>query len=387
MTSFMKQHFKWYGRICLVSGVAFVQISGTSKGPGSKTPLKSLYLLYSIFCFGLFATIQVFYIYQVSLEVFDNVQDFTRSLYVLLFIVLTLKIIVNVCCVAIKSRSLSDFFKSSTKYEIAVGFIAPKYCGQSTTCVTVRVLMSLAFIANVSASTYLSFEFVDYLMCNRTLDVFLKAVCFGGNFLFYVYEMVHFILLRPCAEVIRLYIRHQHDLLQPVVDGRCNAPLAKRSKDIEMIRMNLCSIVALKDQLNAIWGWCIMASGAVVLLVSCICIYSVFVEEFSTVQHLLTIMYSISSALDFVDIANLSQQMMNEMRKIRQTLQSAPTYFENGGYFNQICLLRESIKPKEMALSGAGFFTFHLPLVVSLSGAVITYTVILVQTSQSVKTT
>ncbi|KAL1433575.1 hypothetical protein MTO96_012409 [Rhipicephalus appendiculatus] len=124
--------------------------------------------------------------------------------------------------------------------------------------------------------------------------------------------MVHFIVLRPCAEVIRLYIRHQHELLHPLLDARCRVPIAKRSKELEVIRINLCAIAALKQQLNAIWRWSIMASGAIVLTVSCICIYSVFTEEFSAVQHLLTILYSISSALDFVDIANVSQQLVNE---------------------------------------------------------------------------
>ncbi|KAL3240865.1 hypothetical protein MRX96_021662 [Rhipicephalus microplus] len=198
--------------------------------------------------------------------------------------------------------------------------------------------------------------------------------------------MVPFIVLRPCTEVIRLYIQHQHKLLRPLLDARCNVPIAKRSKELEAIRINLCTIAALKQQLNAIWRWSIVASGAIVLTVSCICIYSVFTEEFSAVQHLLTILYSISSALDFVDIANVSQQLVNEMRQIRHTLQKAPTYFENEVYYYQLIHLRASIKPKEMALSGAGFFTFNLPLAVSLAGAVITYAVILVQTGESVRT-
>ncbi|XP_037525673.1 uncharacterized protein LOC119402618 [Rhipicephalus sanguineus] len=386
MTSFMKQRFKWYGRFCMVSGLPFLQLHGIIKGKNNRLPWKQLYLIYSLICFAQFVVIQVLYFCQILEAVLDDVQLFTKSLYILLFAILTFKVVLNYCCAIVKSRSLLAFFKSSTKYEVTAGFVAPKCCGQATTCLVARLLLCLAFMANVAGSTYLSFEYLDYLGYTGMLDVILRAICVGGNFLFYVFEMVHFIVIRPCAEVIRLYIRHQHELLHTVLDARCNVPIAKRSKELEAIRINLCAIAALKQQLNATWRWSIMASGVIVLTASCICIYSAFTEEYSAVQHLLTILYSISSALDFVDIANVSQQLVNEMRKIRHTLQKAPTYFENEVYYNQLSHLRASIKPKEMALSGAGFFTFNLPLVVSLAGAVITYTVILVQTSESVKT-
>ncbi|KAH6923561.1 hypothetical protein HPB50_002200 [Hyalomma asiaticum] len=287
MTSFMKQHFKWYGRLCLVSGLQFVQLPGGTKAHSGKALWKQLYLLYSLFCFAQFVVIQV---------------------------------VLNFCCAVAKSRSVFDFFRSAAKYEITSGFAAPKRRGQATSSIVVRLLLCLVFIANVVVSSYLSFDFVDYLGYTGMVDVLIRAIFVGGNFLFYVFEIVHFVVLRPCAEVIRLYIRHQHEFLRDVLDASVNVPLAKRSKELEAIRINLCAIATLKQRLNAIWRWCIMVSGAVVLVVACICIYSAFVEEFSTAHHLLTILYTISSTLDFVDIANVSQQMVNEVSGCRFVL-------------------------------------------------------------------
>ncbi|KAK8777847.1 hypothetical protein V5799_020811 [Amblyomma americanum] len=76
--------------------------------------------------------------------------------------------------------------------------------------------------------------------------------------------------------------------------------------------------------------------------------------------------------------------MITELSKVRETLHRSPTCCGNMTYFNQLVYLRNSIKPKDIAISGAGFFSLNRPLLVSLSGALITYTVILVQTSGTV---
>ncbi|XP_070382968.1 uncharacterized protein [Dermacentor albipictus] len=196
--------------------------------------------------------------------------------------------------------------------------------------------------------------------------------------------MVPFLVLRPCCEVILLYIRHEHDVLRSVVQDTGNIAYEQRVRLVEMVRINLCAVSRLKRRLNQVWVCSLGASGALVLCVTCIGIYLTFVEEFSTSQHLLTIMYGASTGLDFLDIANLSDAMVTEVRRIRYTLQKVATT-ENMHYVNQLLFLADSLEPGEMALSGDGFFSLRLPLLVSLAGAVITYTVILVQTSESVK--
>ncbi|KAL1479302.1 hypothetical protein MTO96_051958 [Rhipicephalus appendiculatus] len=122
-----------------------------------------------------------------------------------------------------------------------------------------------------------------------------------------------------------------------------------------------------------------------VLCITCIGIYLNFVEEFWTLEHVLAILYTISTGLDFLDIVILSDNMVREVRKVRQTLQNAAISSAKWDYVIQVLYLRDSLKPGEMALSGAGFFSLKLSMLVSLAGAVITYTVILVQTSETVK--
>ncbi|KAL3240869.1 hypothetical protein MRX96_021665 [Rhipicephalus microplus] len=306
---------------------------------------------------------------------------------VIVFCVVGVKIGINLISVVFKTRLLSHFFDESARYETSVNFVPPECIRQPAGRYVLRVLQFLVFVGNVCISTYLAYDQIDYYVRHVIVRVVVKTACVAGDVIFYVYQMSDFIVLRPFLEVLLLYIRQQHNALRGLmVEGSGSSLFVKRDRKVEEIRLNLCAISLLKNQMNNIWRWSLMISGAVVLLLACVSIYTAFVEGFSTLQPLLGMLYCALSVLDLLDIAVLSQEMVNEMRSMRQGLQNAPMCSENEAYFAQISYLRDTIKPNEMALSGAGFFHLNLPLIVSLAGSVITYTVILVQTSESVST-
>ncbi|KAL1417770.1 hypothetical protein MTO96_026543 [Rhipicephalus appendiculatus] len=320
MSSFMRRHFKWYGMICKSSGILFLNNSKTSGSDEEVFSWNKFYLIYSVACISVTAFLEICFFYSLWLDVLVHELVFTTTLYVLIYIVDAAKTALNVTLPFVKARSLHNLFYESSKYEQRVRFIAPK---------------------------------------NRR-----KLTCITGSLLFYVHDAAPFLVLRPCCEVIRLYIEHQHGVLRYIVRSGRNDYVGpeKRARLVEKVRLNLCTVLHIRRSLNEIWEHAIAVSGAMVLWASCNGIYLNFVEEFWTPEHLLSIMYTASTVLDFLDITILSDAMVRE-----------------------VIYLRDCLKPGEMALSGAGFFSMKLPTLVSLAGAVITYTVILVQTSESVK--
>ncbi|KAL1417765.1 hypothetical protein MTO96_026538 [Rhipicephalus appendiculatus] len=342
MSSFMRRHFKWYGIICKSSGLLILHSPKTSESEEEVFSWKKLYLIYSVACIFVCAFVDISYFYELWLAVLVHDLVFTTTLYVLVCIFDAAKITLNATLMLTKARSLQKFFDESSKYEQRVRFVAPKNRRKATlACYFIRSLLLAAFVANVCTSSYLSLEFVDNLGCSPILGATWKLTYIAGNFLFYVFDAAPFLVLRPCCEVIRLYIEHQHGVLRYIVRSGGNDYVGpeKRARLVEKA-----------------------VSGAMVLWASCTSIYLNFIEEFWTPEHYLSLIYTISSFLDFLDIAILSDAMVKE-----------------------VIYLRDCLKPGEMALSGAGFFSMKLPTLVSLAGAVITYTVILVQTSESVK--
>ncbi|KAL1433571.1 hypothetical protein MTO96_012405 [Rhipicephalus appendiculatus] len=206
-------------------------------------------------------------------------------LQVLVFSVVCVKVGLNLFSIVFKTRPLFRFFEESTRYEASVNFVPPECCRQPAGRYVLRVLQCLVFVGNVCISTYLFNDFIDYYVHGATLRVFVKAACVAGDFIFYVYQMSDFIVLRPCMEVLLLYIRQQHEALRDLMDeGSSGSLFVKRDRKVEEIRLSLCAISLLKNQLNNIWRWSVMISGAVVLLLACISIYTAFVEGFSTLQ-------------------------------------------------------------------------------------------------------
>ncbi|KAH6923874.1 hypothetical protein HPB50_008401 [Hyalomma asiaticum] len=389
MSSFMRRHFKWYEVICKSCGLAILRSPGTADSDADVNHfLNKWHIIYSVVCLWVYASVELSYVYQLWLAVFVHNRVFATTVDVLLYVATAGKAALNTSVALVKARSLQTLFRESCKYERSVQFVAPKNRRTLTPihCL-VRPLLLLAFAANVCTSSYLSFKFVDRLGCGPALRAVLKLTSIAGNILFYVYDAVSFLVLRPCCEVIRLYIEHQHEVLRCIVKvtGTQNAGQDRRARLVERVRLNLCTVSHLKGCLNQIWGCSIAASGAVLLCTSCGGIYLNFVEEFWTPEHVLNMLHTISMSLDFLDITNLSDSMVREVRKIRHTLQKARTSSEDRDYVDQVRYLRDSLKAREMALSGAGFFSLKLPMLVSLAGTIITYTVILVQTSESVK--
>ncbi|KAL3254427.1 hypothetical protein MRX96_054178 [Rhipicephalus microplus] len=335
MSSFMRRHFKGYGRICKYFGLLILRSSRTSVSEEEVLSWNKFYLIYSATCMFLCAINEIAYIYELWITVLVHDLIFTTNLYVLICAFDSSKIALNATLMLLKARSLQKFFYESHKYEQRVRFAAPKTGLKATNAsYLIRFLLLAAFAVNVCTSSYLSIEFVDKLACGPVLGATLKLASIAGNFVYYVLDAAPFLVVRPCCEVIRLYIEHQHAVLRLIVRSGGNDYVGpeRRARLVENVRLNLGAISHIKRSLNETWQHAIAVSGAMVLWASCSGIYLNFVEEFWTVEHVLSITYTISAVLDFLDIAILSDAMVRE-----------------------------------------------------LAGAMITYTVILVQTSESVK--
>ncbi|KAL1433568.1 hypothetical protein MTO96_012402 [Rhipicephalus appendiculatus] len=111
-----------------------------------------------------------------------------------------------------------------------------------------------------------------------------------------------------------------------------HADMARR---IEEVRLNVFTVIQLKRAINDIWVWSLLSSSLFTLVVPCICV------------------------------------------NLRNTENAAVRY--------QVERLHDSIDPDDMAFQGADFFTLNMSLLVSMAATVITYAVILQQTTQSLK--
>ncbi|CAN8006289.1 unnamed protein product, partial [Ixodes pacificus] len=380
MSSVMLRNLLPYGRFCRFSGCLFIQ--NFRKRPESmRVQWMSWYTLYSAFCFAVFAVVQASFIFERVILLLTNIRLFTKSLFIVMQFAIVTKIVVNLSSNILGTASMIRFFRECAVFETSTGFSPPKPARRLKFCHCIRLAMLAAFLVCSVLSTTFLIRML-HSPASGVLDVFVKIASVFSNYLFFVYDTHHFLILRPCSEVLILYIKAQADILSSALRVPDCWKRAATVDAVERVRLNNCKIRNLKTNLNGVWKASIVTSSVVILLMVCVGVYSAFDAGVPRSHLVLSMSYGVYSTLDFVDMATLSQTMVNEAQKIKDSLKKVLTCQASESYVHQVHYLHNSLNPSDMALSGGGFFRLDMPLLVSITGSIITYTVILVQTSE-----
>ncbi|KAL3219123.1 hypothetical protein MRX96_030577 [Rhipicephalus microplus] len=99
------------------------------------------------------------------------------------------------------------------------------------------------------------------------------------------------------------------------------------------------------------------------------------------------ILYCSLNFADALDVAFASESLANQVTEMKWTLRSLPFQGHLDGFAKDVRSFHEILDPAAMFLRAHGFFRVNMAQMISMTAAVITYTVILIQTSQSVKGT
>ncbi|KAL3227205.1 hypothetical protein MRX96_024175 [Rhipicephalus microplus] len=358
MASVMAAHFKPYGWICRAVGLFFVQGLQSKSVHDVRVKWKSWYTLYSVLCLLCFAAGEGAVAVSNVRRVYFRVRSFTKSMILVIIAMMVVRVTVNVATAFAGARGMATFFRKAAEYEKRTAFSREHHRFRSWISYLLRFFFLVAFFGHIVVSANLSMRTV-----NIAGDQFLQFALKAGVMLF------NSLCFRPR----RAALRGPEALLRADDNG-----------DLEQVRVNLCSIAELKKLLNDVWQYSIMASATVVLIITCVSTYCLFDDGISTEQLLLTMSYCFYSAVDFADAARLSQKMSNELLELKEYLVTVSMFHESAARCAQVAYLPNAIHPEEMYLTGGNYFKLNMPLLVSLAGAIITYSVILVQTSDSV---
>ncbi|XP_064487815.1 uncharacterized protein LOC135400006 isoform X2 [Ornithodoros turicata] len=195
-----------------------------------------------------------------------------------------------------------------------------------------------------------------------------------STILFVVYDSMHFAMARSSCEVLIEYTHSQTHVLQSIFASR------RSEAEMDDLRLNICVIRDMKQKLNRVWNWSMTASCAANIVVICVTCCAAF-SSISADHFLVVGPYAVYSFADLADLAYISQRMTHEAQKLKDAVKSLPVLNATEAYVAQVQYLHDSIDPESMCLDAAGFFHINLSMLVSMSGSIITYTVILVQTS------
>ncbi|KAL3240866.1 hypothetical protein MRX96_021663 [Rhipicephalus microplus] len=360
---------------------------------------KSWYTLYSVAFLSFFGWLLFDFVANSVNPTSTETRNFTKALYLVVPLAASSKVAVNVCSAIFGCGKMKEFFKRAYKHELETSFRLERHRYRSWISYALRFFILAACIAGVVATAHITTSptvFGD----NHFRDL-LKVTTIVANFVFFFYDMLHSITLRPCCEVLIAYVRHQQATLRAVLPTHNRAvvsPLGLTGvAELQRVKANVHSIGKLRQLLNDIWQYSLVVSSVTVLVVGCVTVYCTFDSGMPWDIMFLGFTYITYSSLDLIDMALLSHAMSDEVLALKDTLETASLYRCTAAELRQglnkkcIFILRRcpilfvSLRPEEWSFSGAKFFSLDFPLLVSIGGSIITYSVILVQTSKRVE--
>ncbi|KAH7940342.1 hypothetical protein HPB52_023056 [Rhipicephalus sanguineus] len=368
----MARSFRCHALLCRLCGCFFIQDLFRKDDKSSpRVVWRSWYTLYSLGCIGFLLWMQVGVIAHASHQATRTGHSFQGSLSLVAHVVLFVKIIVNAISVVAGTSKTLDFYRRAAVFEKRVGIrgcpcCAPKrYFWSDVRWYGVFVAYCAAFAAALPlVPEWHALSSIGMRNVWSRVSLWIKALLL--IMLYFVYDSVHIVALRSAGKVLVEYLKNQLGALERCIAGHVGGAqtLSHHASDarclVEAIRFHFYEIQELKTAVNEVWSWSLVVSSSCTLLVLCTSLYEVCQNGPAKWESYTVFVYSTYVTYDFVTLASTSQSMTD-----------------------MIEYLHSCIDPEELSLAGGDFFKLNMSLLVSMAAALITYTVILVQTSQT----
>ncbi|CAN7995414.1 unnamed protein product, partial [Ixodes hexagonus] len=384
--SIMLRSFELQAKFCRFCGCLFLPGLLSKPLETVRVTWKGWYTFYSAACFIFFVWFEFSLITRYALMIDGRDHLFSQSLIVLMHIVVVLKSLVNYVSMLSGSRSMLNFFREAASFERTIDVPSCKCCipKRFFWADLRRVLFFVAFLGIYLVGSH--FQLIDVLASDEQWSeryVLYQVSGIFAGILFFTYDSLHFMSVKVCSVVLEEYVKTQLKVIEASVSARPGGSMDQAAKEVEAVRVRLCIIRGLKTTLNDVWNQSIVTSCACQILVLCISIFTVCTGGLARQELWLALLYSLYTVYETVDLASVSQSLANHMQRIKDACKRAPTFDGSEAYSQQVIqYLHNSINPEDINVVGGDFFRIDMPLLVSITGSIITYSVILVQTSQ-----
>ncbi|XP_065306312.2 gustatory receptor for sugar taste 64e-like [Dermacentor albipictus] len=376
----------WYSRLSRFFGCLFISnLSGKTLKKATAT-WKSPYTVYAAFWFSMFLGYQTIALVSTSKSV-DKDKTFPRYLRFVSYAISVAKVCVNYMCFCLGSKGLLEFLRNATLFERSTSF-SPRVkrrlnFARRAFNVTVRTVLVASFIGAFGIAVTEGMRKLPSAPLHWRLGI--GAVVLGSEVAFFMYESLVHVIMTRCSEVLQRYLESELARLEANCTTDTHyAQLSSVSK-IAMVRVNVCKIKALKRRLDKICGPAIVASSASLLALLCLNVYRSFTVDVHELELWLPIVYTVYCCLCLVDMAFVSDDLAKQTRKVKDAAKTVTMLYSPKEYFQQVRYLHNTIEPEEMCFTGSNFFRLDRGLLLTVTGSVITFAVILMQTGGDLK--
>ncbi|KAH7935092.1 hypothetical protein HPB52_003952 [Rhipicephalus sanguineus] len=352
----MVRHLRCIAQTCRLFGCFHIRDFSEKAISGASVKWKTPYTAYSAACLFFVLFFQGF-VQANKISVLTSRATFTKALVITVRLFALANALVTIYCVTIRANDLLEFFRKAALFEAYTGFRAPSRRAMTSRrrCFFVFLRVAKLAVATAAFCVLLAALFGPSSLASvrHRWNVAIKMMSAFADVVFILYESVMYMVLSRTADVLVHYVRAQlrafENCQRSFGATPCKTDLALA---LEAIRGNLSGIREMKACLNNIWNPAILMSSVCLLWSQCISLYCLFADRAARLDVWLGFFYSWFGSLRFLELAVVSHDLRMEAQNIKDATKTVTMAGAPSTYTRQI------------------------------AGAVITYTVIVVQTKE-----
>ncbi|KAL1422808.1 hypothetical protein MTO96_021709 [Rhipicephalus appendiculatus] len=353
--SFAEERFRRSTRILRWSGAWFIEDATSSPG---RAPLKRTltrpYTWYSALCLSTLFIIESGLIFWTLLFSFGMRKMFLNTLYVVLHCTVVTKTFLSVLSLSLNAKKFKKLMGKARHFETSRNFRPlpqeKRLISKGALRIWGQGILILVFviIRNMDMMYMVDIRSIPLL-------IVLNLVLGSASVLLVVYDGAYSTVLKALVEIFLAYLQKAVYTLKTArhVTGSTATTM------LEACRLDVNYIQGMIRYTNRILRIAIMVAYGGNLVMLCGIAYCLVDPTSTWSLRIFCFCYGFLITLDMVDVGFLVESLKLQVRFLHDCLDS-----------------------DQMCLNACGFFKVNLTLLVSMGGAIITYTVILVQTSQ-----
>ncbi|XP_065300697.2 uncharacterized protein [Dermacentor albipictus] len=311
-------------------------------------------------------------------------------LRVFMNIVLLFRMVVNYLCMSLGSSKMASFYSRALAFEKHIGMAswyriaAKRFFWSDILRACLCMVVCTASIMTLPKQP--PYKLSSYSGKSALTVTYIWLRLLATAILYFVYDSVCIVTLKTSCEVLAEYMRSQLRALKVCFSLKGAQPLLYDdiSRCVETVRLNVFRIGQLKNEVNEVWQVALIVSSSCALLIPCTGVYEICREGALMEQHYSVLLFGTWTWYEFVTLTLASQSLVNAAKEVKDFCKSLRR-IDDDYCRNEVEQLHDSIDPEDLSIKGADFFQLKMSLLVSMAASVVTYTVILVQTSQSFK--
>ncbi|KAH7932647.1 hypothetical protein HPB49_000390 [Dermacentor silvarum] len=380
--------FRVIGRAQRLLGCCFLENMASADPQRVRAKRASLYLLYPlcIWCYHLTVGLALFVDSERHKHAMKDTDRLNKTIFIAFMAALNVEAVLNNVLLLVQAPKLVELLRICGLIELHTA-VPPYVQRQTVRFAWAMVMFQVAvIILNVALNIHSHFGTVLLTEEGRQLGPLLMNLAISNGFLGVMYLssmcLSTRLLLMYISRAVALYLGCIYRNLDQCLRSR-STPESRKVLLVDHMRVQLALLKNCVDLASSLLGPSLLYAYAYSVAILCAAAYYTIIPE---LEFRVRLFFFFFGSLHWVSVllpTVTTHRMKAAVIELRSAVQGVSMADYSDDLLAQLRMMLNSMKHDDLRFTGCGFFVVDLSTFADIMGAVITYTVVLVQTNES----